>query len=233
MESNSLGVHRLIEQQALFYILNDLEKLLTARTFMYHAHYEQQDSELYGMIRVSLRDGEAEPFSYECERRILLNDWYHKSTNEHATGLSSIPYVWVEEKFVCSIPGIATALYNHTSIDCSPHAIIVTPGKTYRLRIGCQTALAALSFEIEVLNYCCIFDGSAKTKAQEKDNWYATFAQKVYKYLLRFLKVNNNFGMPFIVADAVWNGLEEQKLKKLLIWLLFSSNFDTIAGNVA
>nr|GEW91776.1 L-ascorbate oxidase [Tanacetum cinerariifolium] len=67
-----------------------------AGTFMYHAHYEmQQESGLYGMIKVSLLDGETEPFSYDYERRILLNDWYHKSTNEHATGLSSIPYVWV------------------------------------------------------------------------------------------------------------------------------------------
>nr|GFD02982.1 L-ascorbate oxidase [Tanacetum cinerariifolium] len=67
-----------------------------AGTFMYHAHYEmQQESGLYGMMEVSLPHGETEPFSYDNETRILLNDWYHHSTNEHATGLSSLHYVWV------------------------------------------------------------------------------------------------------------------------------------------
>ncbi|PWA80873.1 hypothetical protein CTI12_AA193250 [Artemisia annua] len=105
--------------------------LYPARTFMYHAHYEQQDSELYGMIGIT-----------KAPTKMLLV--FHLSPM-----FGSSLLIDRREKIVCSIPGIATALYNYTSIDCSPHAIIVSPGKTYRLRIGCQTALAALSFEIE------------------------------------------------------------------------------------
>jgi FtsP/CotA-like multicopper oxidase with cupredoxin domain len=69
-----------------------------AGTYLYHAHYGmQRNAGLYGSIRVSLPDGVSEPFAYDYDRSIILNDWYHKSTYEQATGLNSIPFVWVGE----------------------------------------------------------------------------------------------------------------------------------------
>lgn len=69
--------------------------LLQPGTYLYHAHYGmQREAGLYGSIRVL---GESEPFSYDYDRSIILNDWYHKSTYEQAVGLSSIPFVWVGE----------------------------------------------------------------------------------------------------------------------------------------
>ncbi|CAL5371801.1 unnamed protein product [Camellia sinensis] len=188
-------------------------------TYMYHAHYGMQRTcGLYGSIRVAHPDGESEPFSYDYDRSIILNDWYHKSTFEQAAGLSSIPFVWVGEpqslliqvkgqfdcytpgesepfsptimigessstigttkahlnkpldylpyplfglgslrslliqgkgQFDCSTLGIQASLCNATNPECSPYVLWVIPGKTYRLRIGSLTALAALSFEIE------------------------------------------------------------------------------------
>ncbi|KAK2988646.1 hypothetical protein RJ640_008986 [Escallonia rubra] len=130
-------------------------------TYLYHAHYGmQRQAGLYGSIRVALPDGESEPFSYDYDRNIILNDWYHKSTYEQVVGLSSKPFVWVGEpqslliqgrgKFDCtSSPSIGDVLCNASSPDCSPYTMTVVPGKTYRLRIGSLTALAALSFEIE------------------------------------------------------------------------------------
>ncbi|CAL5374052.1 unnamed protein product [Camellia sinensis] len=184
-------------------------------TYMYHAHYGMQRTcGLYGSIRVAHPDGESEPFSYDYERSITLNDWYHKSTSrwtifhtlclgwgasslliqgkgqfdcytpgeserfsyyydrsiilngwyhkspfEQAAGLSSIPFVWVGEpqslliqgkgQFDCSTLGIQASLCNATNPECSPYVLWVIPGKTYRLRIGSLTALAALNFEIE------------------------------------------------------------------------------------
>ncbi|KAK9272855.1 hypothetical protein L1049_003233 [Liquidambar formosana] len=132
-------------------------------TYMYHAHYGmQREAGLYGSIRVSLPDGESEPFSYDYDRSIILNDWYHKSTYEQATGLSSIPFVWVGEpqslliqgkgKFNCSrltSPSLEPGACNATNPECSPYVLTVIPGKTYRLRIGSLTALSALNFEIE------------------------------------------------------------------------------------
>ncbi|KAL7131518.1 hypothetical protein ABFS83_12G008800 [Erythranthe nasuta] len=129
-------------------------------TYLYHAHYGmQREAGLYGSIRVSLPDGESEPFRYDYDRSIILNDWYHKNTYEQSTGLSSKPFVWVGEpqsiliqgrgRFDCGTPGIAAGLCNATNPECAPYTLTVVPGKTYRLRIGSLTALSALSFEIE------------------------------------------------------------------------------------
>ena len=69
-----------------------------AGTYLYHAHYGmQREAGLYGSLRVAPPDGEPEPFSYDYDRSIILNDWYHKSTYEQAAGLSSIPFQWVGE----------------------------------------------------------------------------------------------------------------------------------------
>ncbi|KAL1824896.1 hypothetical protein ACET3Z_011674 [Daucus carota] len=131
-----------------------------AGTYLYHAHYGmQRDAGLYGSIRVALPDGKSEPFSYDYDRSIILTDWYHKSSYEQATGLSSIPFVWVGEpqslliqgkgRFNCSLPSVGAGLCNATSPECSPYVLTVVSGKTYRLRIGSLTSLSALSFEIE------------------------------------------------------------------------------------
>ncbi|KAK1301433.1 L-ascorbate oxidase [Acorus calamus] len=69
-----------------------------AGTYIYHAHYGMQRSAgLNGMIIVSVPDGVTEPFSYDYDRSILLNDWWHKSTYEQAAGLNSVPFVWIGE----------------------------------------------------------------------------------------------------------------------------------------
>ncbi|CAA2961857.1 L-ascorbate oxidase [Olea europaea subsp. europaea] len=134
--------------------------VLQPGTYLYHAHYGmQREAGLYGSIRVSLPEGESEPFSYDYDRSIILTDWYHASTYEQVAGLSSIPFVWVGEpqsiliqgkgRFNCSTPGIQASLCNATNPECTPYALTVIPRKTYRLRIGSLTALSALNFEIE------------------------------------------------------------------------------------
>ncbi|KAJ9567189.1 hypothetical protein OSB04_003155 [Centaurea solstitialis] len=133
-----------------------------AGTYLYHAHYGmQREAGLYGSIRVALPAGESEPFSYDYDRSIILNDWYHKSAYEQAAGLSSVPFVWVGDpeslliqgkgRFNCSRKpdSVTTGVCNATNPECSPYVLTVVPGKTYRLRIGSLTALASLSFEIE------------------------------------------------------------------------------------
>ncbi|XP_044469752.1 L-ascorbate oxidase-like [Mangifera indica] len=134
-------------------------------TYLYHAHYGmQREAGLYGSIRVS--SVEPEPFTYDFDKTIILNDWYHKSTNEQATGLSAIPFQWVGEpqslllngrgRYNCSLlTGSSTevaSLCNATNPECSRFALTVVPGKTYRLRISSLTTLSALSFQIEAHN---------------------------------------------------------------------------------
>ena len=53
-------------------------------------------------------------------------------------------------KFNCSSASLTTDTCNTTNPECSPYAITVIPGKTYRLRVASLTALSALSFQIEV-----------------------------------------------------------------------------------
>ncbi|KAM7275403.1 hypothetical protein ACFE04_017269 [Oxalis oulophora] len=134
-----------------------------AGTYLYHAHYGmQRESGLYGSIRVALPDGESEPFAYDYDKSIILNDWYHRSPYEQAALLSSIPFQWVGEpqslliqgkgKFDCSVldaSSLNSDACNVSNPECSPYSLTVVPGKTYRLRISSLTALAALSFQIE------------------------------------------------------------------------------------
>ncbi|MED6181434.1 hypothetical protein PIB30_019332 [Stylosanthes scabra] len=128
-----------------------------AGTFLYHAHYGmQREAGLYGLIRVKPR--EPEPFTYDYDRSIILDDWFHKSTYEQAAGLSSIPFQWVNEpqsllingkgRFNCSLSPIAGTC-NATNPECAPYSQTVVSGKTYRLRIGSLTTLSALSFQIQ------------------------------------------------------------------------------------
>ncbi|KAK7247455.1 hypothetical protein RIF29_42338 [Crotalaria pallida] len=132
-------------------------------TYLYHAHYGmQRGAGLYGLIRVTPRG--PEPFVYDFDRSIILNDWYHQSTYEQAFGLASNPFVWVGEpqsliingkgRFNCSTISASSlsstgGVCNTSNPDCSPYVLTVIPGKTYRLRIGSLTGLSALSFQIE------------------------------------------------------------------------------------
>lgn len=115
---------------------------------------------------MGLPDGETEPFQYDYDKNIILNDWFHRNTYEQATGLSSIPFQWVGEpqsllingrgQYNCSnlIPNSLSAagVCNVTNPDCDRFVLTVVPQKTYRLRISSLTALSALSFQIEVIN---------------------------------------------------------------------------------
>ncbi|KAG6490695.1 hypothetical protein ZIOFF_052005 [Zingiber officinale] len=128
-------------------------------TYLYHAHYGMQMSAgLYGVIRVTVPDGTVEPFAYDFDHSLLLNDWWHQSTYEQAAGLSAVPFVWIEEpqsllingrgQFNCALAG-ATDVCHTNAPECSPYVLSVVPGKTYRLRIASLTALSALNFEVE------------------------------------------------------------------------------------
>ncbi|EXB39775.1 L-ascorbate oxidase [Morus notabilis] len=133
-------------------------------TYLYHAHYGmQREAGLYGSIRVALPDGESEPFAYDYDRSIILNDWYHSTAYEQASGLSSSNFSWVGEpqslliqgrgKFNCSSLTFASSDSNGVCIpsnpECSPYVLTVIPGKTYRLRVASLTGLSALSFQVE------------------------------------------------------------------------------------
>jgi len=139
-------------------------------TYMYHAHYGMQRSAgLNGLIVVAAAPGgpDAEPFRYDGEHHVLLNDWWHKSTYEQATGLASVPFGWVGEPQSLLINGrgrfvncssMAAGACNATLPECAAPVFAVVPGKTYRFRIASVTSLSALNFEIEVSTFNFDFD---------------------------------------------------------------------------
>ncbi|CAN6195691.1 unnamed protein product [Urochloa humidicola] len=130
-------------------------------TYMYHAHYGMQSSAgLNGLIVVEAAPGgpDAEPFRYDGEHAVLLNDWWHKSTYEQSAGLASVPLVWVGEPQSLLINGrgrfvncssMAPGACNATHPECATPVFAVVPGRTYRFRIASVTSLSALNFEIE------------------------------------------------------------------------------------
>ncbi|KAJ4715669.1 L-ascorbate oxidase family protein [Melia azedarach] len=154
-----------------------------AGTYMYHSHYGmQREAGLYGMIKVSPRAGESEPFTYDGEHSIVLSDWYHSSPYEQATNLTSIPYQWIGEpqsllingrgKYDCA--NLDATVCNATNPECLRSNFTVSPGLTYRLRIASLTSLSALSFQIE---------GHNMTVVEADGNYVAPFAtQNLYIY---------------------------------------------------
>jgi hypothetical protein len=129
----------------------------------------QRSAGLNGLIVVAAAPGgpDAEPFRYDGEHRVLLNDWWHKSTYEQATGLASVPFGWVGEPQSLLINGrgrfvncssMAAGACNATLPECAAPVFAVVPGKTYRFRIASVTSLSALNFEIEVSTFNFDFD---------------------------------------------------------------------------
>ena len=65
-------------------------------TYFYHGHYGlQRTAGLYGSLIVDL--AKKEPFTYNGEPSIIVNEWWHTSSYQQALGLLSNPFVWVGE----------------------------------------------------------------------------------------------------------------------------------------
>lgn len=142
-------------------------KVDKAGTYFYHGHFGlQRSGGIYGSLIVDLPAGKKEPFSYDAELSIILNDWWHKSVYEQELGLNSVPFKFGGEpqslliegrgRYNCSLlPQNATTappgclVCNSTDPRCAPHVLPVTPGKTYRLRIASVASLSSLNFILE------------------------------------------------------------------------------------
>lgn len=125
-------------------------------TYFYHGHYGlQRTAGLYGWLIVEA--AEKEPFSYDGELTMMLDDWWHQSVYEQAYDLSSRPFHWVGEaqtllmegrgQFNCSKAGSRHC--NANNPQCSHTLLPVKSGKTYRLRIASVASLASLNFVIQ------------------------------------------------------------------------------------
>ncbi|CAM6096536.1 unnamed protein product [Calypogeia fissa] len=138
-----------------------------AGTYHYHGHDGMQRmAGFYGSLIVDLPAGQSEPFTYDGELSILLNDWWHRSMYEQELGLFTTPFRWVGEPqtlliegrgaYNCSkVPAGAVSgsgdcvTCNASSPLCAPYVLPVETGKTYRLRIASVASLSSLNFVLE------------------------------------------------------------------------------------
>ncbi|CAM6117246.1 unnamed protein product [Calypogeia fissa] len=137
-----------------------------AGTYFYHGHYGMQRAAgFYGSLIVDPAPGTVEPFKYDGELSILLNDWWHTSMYNQELGLYSNPFRWVGEpqslliegrgKYNCSLvpTGVANSgdcvTCNASNPLCAPYVLPVEAGKTYRLRVTSVASLSSLNFILE------------------------------------------------------------------------------------
>ncbi|KAG0601867.1 hypothetical protein M758_11G144400 [Ceratodon purpureus] len=132
-------------------------------TYFYHGHFGcQRAAGFYGSLIVDLPDGMYEPYHYEGEHMIIVNDWWHRGIIDQEQGLESTTFKWVGEpqslllegrgRYNCSkVPKYDPAAIscNQTDERCAPHVWKVERGKTYRLRLASVASLSTLNFKIE------------------------------------------------------------------------------------
>lgn len=76
-----------------------------AGTYFYHGHLGlQRVAGLFGSLIVKLPPGKAEPFDYDEELSVVVNDWYYKSIYEQEQGLMGVPFQFVGSPDVCFLP---------------------------------------------------------------------------------------------------------------------------------
>ncbi|KAJ0097152.1 hypothetical protein Patl1_27327 [Pistacia atlantica] len=92
-------------------------------TYMYHAHYGMQmEAGLYGSIQVRLPKGQAEPFFYDYDQSIILNDWLRISSLAALSALS-----FQDLRNATTPPGIAILNYQPNRRRAAP-STVAPPG---------------------------------------------------------------------------------------------------------
>ncbi|GLJ51149.1 hypothetical protein SUGI_1088720 [Cryptomeria japonica] len=160
-------------------------------TYFYHGHYGlQRTAGLYGWLIVEA--AEKEPFSYDGDLRILLNEQWHQSVYEQSYGLSSHPMHWIGEprsllmegkgKFDCSKPGSGDC--NPSNPQFSPTLLPVKSGSMYRLRIASMASLSSLNFIIQGHKMTVVEADGHYVEPVEVDN-LDVYSGESYSVLLR------------------------------------------------
>lgn len=126
-------------------------------TLWWHSHSGLQKSSLYGALIVQ-GDKRHLP-TYDYERVLLLNDWFHDSTTTQVAGLLNPSFRWVGDpdallingqgEFNCSTLGPMTSADVCDQSEAKPFVLHVKPSTTYRLRLIGASSLAFLNFGID------------------------------------------------------------------------------------
>uniref|UniRef100_A0A7S1UUP5 Laccase n=1 Tax=Grammatophora oceanica TaxID=210454 RepID=A0A7S1UUP5_9STRA len=151
-------------------------------THFWHAHNSMQMADgLAGLFIVHPKD--PEPFTYDEERLLFLQDFYHVSGDVQRVGLDSFPFVWVGNPHSMLINGKGvTSTCEGADSDtpgcldtCSDtlsllEQIQVEEGKTYRIRIVNSASLIMFNVAIQGHNFTVVEAEGTHLEPFETDN---------------------------------------------------------------
>lgn len=67
-------------------------------TYFYHGHFGvQRAAGFYGALIVNLPENKTEPYKYDGEHMIIVNDWWHRNVMDQEQGLEGVPFKFVGE----------------------------------------------------------------------------------------------------------------------------------------
>ena len=120
-----------------------------AGTYFYHSHIGFQEVTASGPLIV--KSCKKEPYDYDEDIIVNLQDYYNKTDKVIETGLLANPFKWSGETNAIIFNGQSgkAQTSNASSSSCLPHRINVDPDRTYRIRfIGMGAiSLVTLGFE--------------------------------------------------------------------------------------
>lgn len=119
-----------------------------AGTYFYHSHVGFQAVSATGPLIIAEKKG-TEPYAYDGEKIIFLQDVFIKDPATIEKGLMANPFVWSGEAAMLLVNGKGGGSFNGTPCSAQLSVIDVEPGKTYRLRVIGATALSLVSLSIE------------------------------------------------------------------------------------
>jgi L-ascorbate oxidase len=135
-----------------------------AGTYFYHSHIGFQQATASGPLIVTPCGKEKEPYHYDGDIIINLQDYYNKTDNTIVDGLLSNPFKWSGETNAILFNGQSGKAQSSNASDstCLPHTISVKPGETYRMRFIGITAISLVTLGFEDHNDLTIIeaDGS-------------------------------------------------------------------------
>lgn len=132
-------------------------KLEDAGTLWWHSHSGLQKSSLYGALIVT---GDEDVVGKYPEHTLLLNDWFHDSSDVQLEGLLNPDFRWVGNPNTLLINGRGAANCteaaeaghacdpDHPDANAGPFVMDVQPDTTYRLRLVGTSSLVFLSVDI-------------------------------------------------------------------------------------
>ncbi|PVI00651.1 multicopper oxidase [Periconia macrospinosa] len=139
-----------------------------AGTYFYHSHIGFQQITAAGPLIV--KPCEKEPYAYDEDLVLNVQDYYNKSDTTVETGLLENPFVWSGETKAILINGQSGKAQseNATDASCLPHVIKVKPDRTYRLRFIGMQVISLVTLGIEGHHELTVIeaDGSLTKKAK-------------------------------------------------------------------